>query len=214
MIGRTLVLVATAVVVGVARTVVCSAQATTNPPSYQELVSQLRSGKLDIDYTGLRMAYAASDRYAPYERDNDLQRAMFTAFRSRDYGRAQLLADSTLKGNFTDFNAHYIAMLSATQQGDSTRASFHGRIARGLMESINSRSGTSPDSAMVVIDIAEEYGYMRVHGLEPLSQGLGNCAGKECDHIHVRERESGKEFDLYFDVSLLKAQFLKGMRNP
>ena len=35
-------------------------------PSYDDYVAQVRAGKIEIDYTAFRLAYAASPKYAPY----------------------------------------------------------------------------------------------------------------------------------------------------
>jgi len=35
-------------------------------PSYDDLLAQIRSGKLDVDYAALRLSFAASPKYEPY----------------------------------------------------------------------------------------------------------------------------------------------------
>ena len=168
---------------------------------YREMVAQLTAGKRNVDYTALRLAYAATDEYAPYT-GAELKREMFTAFAAHDYLRARSLADTILRSNFADFSAHDVASAAAAELGDAAQATFHGTIARGLMQSISSRSGRSLEDAILVITGAEEYAFLRVHGWERISQGLGECLGKPCDHLQVRDLKTGEMFDLHFDISI------------
>lgn len=194
-----------------------SAQAVQTAPDsleYQRLVSALRSGERDIDFTRLRMAYAASPAYDPYGGDPDLFRAMMAAVQARRHSEALVLADSVLARNYLDATAHLIAWMSARQSGNEERAPYHAWVARELVRSIASKDGRTPETAMVVIAIDEEYAYLRANGLEPVSQAMSVCGGNRCDVLRVRDGRSGEEFSLYFDVSIPRNRVLQRMPAP
>ena len=53
-------------------------------PSYDDYVAQVKAGKLDIDYTAFRMAYAASPKYEPYGAASALIGQMKKAYTAGD----------------------------------------------------------------------------------------------------------------------------------
>lgn len=70
------------------------------------------------------------------------------------------------------------------------------------MRSVGETDGRTPETAMVVIDVAEEYACMRYHDLRPLKPVLSRCGESPCDAVTVRDARSGEELTLYFDVSI------------
>lgn len=138
---------------------------------------------------------------------------MMEAVQARQFGQALVLADSSLAQNYLDANAHLVAWMSARQSGNDQRAPYHAWVARGLLQSIASRDGRTPGTAMVVISVDEEYAYFRVNGLQPLDQGVEVCGQKPCDVLRVRD-EDGKEFSLYFDISIPKGWFMQRLEAP
>lgn len=175
---------------------------------YGRLVTALRSGERDIDFTRLRMAYVASPGYAPYG-DSRLFLAMMGAVEAEDFERALVFADSVLAQNHLEATAHLVAWMSARLSGQESRAPYHAWVARGLVQSIGGRGGRTPETAMVVIDLAEEYAYLRYHGLELLRRVLGTCGENDCDILQVRDPRSGEEYALHFDVSIPRRWFLQ-----
>ena len=169
---------------------------------YAALAAKLRSGDTLIDFTALRMSYAGTSAYDPYNVDDDLRKAMYEALDGGRNQEAARLADSSLRVNYLDVNAHVVAGAAAGAAGDSSRAQLHMAIARGLLGSIASTDGLTASTAMKVISVDEEYVVLRARGLRRESQALGTCGQAECDILVVTDPRTGQQQKLYFDVSL------------
>src|SRR5204863_355500 len=67
-------------------------------PSYDDYVAQVKAGKIEIDYTGFRLACAASSKYAPYsvvEIVSKLKKAYDAGERYRRSSRSVRLSNAT-----------------------------------------------------------------------------------------------------------------------
>jgi uncharacterized protein DUF4919 len=171
--------------------------------SYDSLVARLRNGDRGIDYLSLRLAYAETPQYDPYDFRTESRTAMRAAIAAGNYGKALVVAESILATNYVDIEAHLAAAESMHALGDPAKANYHGAIARGLVESIRTyASGRTPDSAIVVISILEEYMLLASQGLERKMQALTTCGGHPCDLLESVERASGKTRRLYFNVGI------------
>lgn len=170
--------------------------------AYQHLVQRLRGGDTLVDYTALRMAYAKTPQYEPYPVRWEANQAMFAALERRKFAEVRSIADSILSTNYVDPDAHLGAMAAAYSLGDSARGAFHAAVYRGLIASIGKRSGRTPDSAIIVLSIPEEYALLRALGLERTTVAGVQCGRSFCDQIEVTSRETGKRSVLYFDVSI------------
>ena len=173
---------------------------------YAPLLARLKGGDTSIDFRHLRLAYAATSAYHPYDVDPKLRNAMFEALGKGEHARARALADSALSTNYLDIFAHIAASASAQGLMDDTAATFHQMLAQGLITSIG-RGGNNRDAPYVVISVDEEYAFLQVNGLERTTQGLTTCAGHPCDQLTVRDSQSGKTSMMYFDVAIPLGSF-------
>jgi hypothetical protein len=181
--------------------------------TYQRLAARLRAGDVAIPFDSLRFGFAATASYDPYGVDGDRRKAMFAALDRGDHRAARAMADSALADSYVDPFAHLVAGIAAGAVDDSAAAAFHGAVFRGLLDSIRERGGRTPDSAMVVISVDEEYALLEALGLRREMQGLGECGGRACDILDVVDRSGGKR-TLYFDVSIPKAWLDRKFRQP
>jgi hypothetical protein len=168
---------------------------------YARLLARLKGGDTGIDFRRLRLAYAATSAYQPYDVDTELRNAMFEALGKGEHARARTLADSALSKNYLDIFAHIAAAASARELMDNTAADFHRTLAQGLLASIG-RGDNSKDAPFLVISVDEEYAFLQTMGLERTTQGLSTCAGHPCDQLTVRDSQNGKTSVLYFDVTI------------
>ena len=181
--------------------------------TYHRLVARLRAGDVTIPFDSLRFGFAATRSYDPYGVDAERRTAMFAALDRGDHLAARAMADSALATNYVDPFAHLVASVAAGGADDGTAAAYHRAVFRGLIDSILGRGGRTPDSAMVVISVDEEYALLQALGLRRESQGLGACAGRACDILEVVDR-SGERSVLYFDVSIPKGWLDRSFRQP
>ena len=79
------------------------------------------------------------------------------------------------------------------------------KLWRSLMDSILvSGDGKEFASAFRVISVEEEYAVLQVLGLNLVSQSLVERDRSEFDVMLVQDPESGKQFQLYFNIDLPK----------
>jgi hypothetical protein len=175
---------------------------------YDTLLARVKRGDASVDYLQFRLAFAESPHYFPYELNTTTRKAMQTAQASGDFDRALAVADSLLAKSFVDIQAHMVAAAAHWAHGDRTRSAFHSDIARRLLESIKGyASGTSPESAILVINLDEEYMLLLTEGYRPMGvQGLVSCAGNPCDQL-TGVNADGKKRSFYFNVAILHRYF-------
>jgi hypothetical protein len=82
-----------------------------------------------------------------------------------------------------------------------------GRFAMGLLDFLfgrrgADRDGSSPEKAIVVGSVGEEYAWMQRHnpGFQPEMQSLQHIEGKPYDVLTWRN-DNGEERTVYFDIS-------------
>jgi len=170
--------------------------------SYDALLDRARLRPPDVDFGELRMAYARSERYRPYSRYPDEDRAMQEALEARDWRAVLEIAETALAQNYVRARPHFWAMTANGNLGRAAAAAHHRAVMEGLLRSIvASGDGRTPATAMVVIDVQEEYDVMTFLGVRSRVQGLMREGSRAFDR-HTVEGRDGAESALYFDVSL------------
>jgi hypothetical protein len=112
-------------------------------------------------------------------------------------------ADAVLKSNYADLDGHYFAKIAAKELGKPELAEFHRWVETGLLKSLSSSGdGNSPETAMKVISVDEEYFTLRMMGQMPGSQSLSTCAGSPCDIMTTMDPQSKQEHKWYFNVEI------------
>ncbi|HUO91587.1 MAG TPA: DUF4919 domain-containing protein [Rhizomicrobium sp.] len=190
--------IAIAGLLGLAR--LAHAEESTGDAKYAALLTDLKSGDTDIDYTAFREAYAESSHYDPYGEPPE-RGAMLDAAKAENCTKVLDAANKVLDGNFTDIQAHILAANCAKKQSDASTAKFHHDVALGLIRSIaHSGDGGSADSPFVVTAVREEYAFLFSQGYRVTMQALVQCGKSECDAMTVQD-QGGATKTFYFDVS-------------
>jgi len=170
--------------------------------SYETLLEFAKVHPADADFGGLRMAFARSPHYQPYRSYPDLSAAMRDALRDQDWPSVLRLAQSALEINYVRARPHLHAARAQRALGNAAAAAHHRAMAEGLVKSVlASGDGLTPETAMVVIDIGEEYDVLAALRLRSTSQGLATQSGRPMDR-HAVVAEDGREFSMFFDVAL------------
>jgi len=182
-------------------------------PSYDDYVAQVKAGKIEIDYTAFRLAYAASPKYAPYGIIEILSK-LKTAYAAGDCSSAMALASEVFEVNFVQMDAHMIAAFCLKKAGKEEEARREYAMFLGLVSSVlKSGDGMSPETAFVVIAVDEEYSLLAAVSLMPVKQARVNHDGSAFDRFEVKLPDSDQTTTLFFNVDRPQAQLARTLRN-
>ena len=167
------------------------------------------------DFLKLRMAFAETADYKPYDFERKTREEMTKALDKKEYGKAIELAEKVLKASYVDVKAHSVAYRSYRALGKADQAKFHRYVFDGLVQSIlKSGDGKTSATAYVVISTDEEYAVLGELGIRLTLQALLMERGQSFDRIDGVEQKSRKRVTLYFNVtkplSRLGEQLKKG----
>jgi hypothetical protein len=173
---------------------------------YWSLLSRLKGGDTSINFTELRMLFAKLPEYNPYRDLTELQEkenAMWKAYKDGKLEEALKLGNEILEKNYLRSMTHFIFARVYEQLKDVEKQKFHDEVFFQLVRSvIESGDGKTPETAMTVISIEEEYNVLDALGFEQESQELANKDGKWFDHLQARNPETGESRDFWFDINL------------
>ena len=169
---------------------------------FDGLLERVRQSDESVDFLQLRRLYAESEAYSPYR--DDAEESMIAAFSASDYEGALKIAREILARNYMNLEAHFGSTVICDALGDTKCAAHHSYVARGILQSIAaSGDGQTPATAYVVVSTPEEYALARALGVEVLRQALiRSDDGHAYDLLTVRDKRTGQERQLYFNVDL------------
>ncbi len=174
--------------------------------SYDDELAKVMADPKTADYLALRMTFTKTASYDPYDKSGEglkKREAMFAALEAGDDQTALDIATSILDTSYVDMDAQMVAMVSCHALGLEDQKVHHDDVLYGLVTSIlDSGDGTSPQTAMVVIDIREEYVLLSMMGLDPGNQALVEADGMTFDRMQVTDPKTGDVMDIYFNVTI------------
>jgi hypothetical protein len=171
-------------------------------PTYEEMVAKLKQGDLSVDFTDLRMKYAASPQYDPEEGSEEVGK-MYQALNKKDFQGALDIANSVLEKQYVNIDAHMVASAAYAGLNNDAMAKLHHDIAAGLLRSIlGSGNGASVATAYKVISIAEEYALMRAMGWRPQKQSYLHQGARSYDEMEMLDTKDNSTLTVYFDTTL------------
>ena len=173
--------------------------------SYDMLVAQLKAGNSAIDYRALRYARAELPGYNPYEALSDPTKGdLIRAMGSNDLAQVVTLANQIIARDYTDIDAHAALAAVFQRRGEAQQSAFELAVANGLLASIReSGDGMTPETAYVVIGVAEEYSLLGAMGVQVARQSLIQSSRGPVDALEVVNPTNGERRTIYFDVSRL-----------
>jgi hypothetical protein len=170
---------------------------------YQALLTQAKASAPESDWQALRFAYADRPSFNPFAQ-NTAKSDMFKQVEGGDCEAALADAKSLLGADYVDADAH-LAAFCEDKAGDAAAAKLDRDIGMGLLQSIVTGAGTSPDSAFVVIDVDEEYALFRARGLKVTNQALVQQKGHTYDAITTLDPQGGATATYYFLIDRVVA---------
>ena len=175
--------------------------------SYDALVAQLKAGNTAIDYQALRFARSELPGYNPYDALADPDKGdLVRAMGANDTDRVAAIANDIIARDYTDIDAHAALSTVLQRRGETDQAAFELAVANGLLNSIEqSGDGMTPETAFVVIGIAEEYSLLGAKGLQVAKQSLLQTERGPVDALDVVNPTNNESSTVYFNVSRLFA---------
>jgi Domain of unknown function (DUF4919) len=172
--------------------------------SYDALLAQLKSGNTAIDFQALRFARAEQPGYNPYAALADPDKGdLIRAMAANNVDQVATIANRIIERDYTDIDAHAALATVLERRGQSQEAAFERAVADGLLGSVQqSADGMSPETAYVVIGVAEEYTLLGAMGVQVARQSLIQADRGPVDALEVVS-QNGERRTVYFDVSRL-----------
>ena len=172
--------------------------------TYDSLRAGVLAGDTTLDYGALRALYARIPDDGKPSPGEAFQRAKAAT----DSLVRRAILDTILTAYAGHVRAHRDVGRLFASLGDSARASQEAAIVRAFVRSIASTDGTSPETAMLVWNIAEEYAVMESLGAtKEISQALLDAKtsrGDEAFDVLTGKTDGGKSVTLYFRLGWWK----------
>jgi hypothetical protein len=184
--------------------------------TYDSLVAELKSGNTAIDYSALRYARAELPGYNPYAALSDPEKGdMLRAMTAGNIDDVSVLARQIIERDYTDIDAHAALAAVLERQGKREEAAFERAVADGLLRSIQATGdGMTPETAYIVIGVAEEYTLLGASNVQVAKQTLLQTARGPVDALEVINRTNGNHRTVYFDVSRMFAAMERLAQTP
>ena len=176
-----------------------------DPSYYFKTVETLKKkdpATLDrIDFLKFRRAYlAARDKNnltIPSELESEYKELL--SQEDPDPDAVVELCDKILALDFTDINRHIIRNYFLEQKGEDV--SFYRDLTSRLIGSIlDSGDGNTPETALHVFQVKEEYEVLKMYRLELVDQSLVHAGDHSFDLLKCQDAE-GKTYAIYFDIT-------------
>jgi hypothetical protein len=173
---------------------------------YQSLLATAKTvDPAEVDWQALRFAYADSSAFDLMGEHTDAARhAMFDALNKDDDKAVIVEATKILDADFVDIDAHVALDLAYKATGQSTLSNREHQIALGLLKSVHTGDGTTPEQAFTVISVGEEYATMRAFALQVSGQALIEAPPHSYDRLTVTDG-AGKPHTVFFLVDRVMA---------
>jgi Domain of unknown function (DUF4919) len=170
--------------------------------SYEKVLQQLKSGDLKVDFKALRLDCAASKYEC--QADSDDVKVLFSLLNEKKFDQALKNVNQLLDKVFVDAELHYIAFVANSESENKEKAEFHKAVIRGLLDSIQeNRKGHSEEDAFVVINVHEEYTFLRFSNMQVTKQSLSHKDGHSYDIMVCKDAgHDGREVTAYFNVDI------------
>ncbi len=169
---------------------------------YEKVLEQLKSGDLKIDFKALRVNCAASKYEC--EADSDDIKLLSSLLNEKKFDQAREKVNQLLEKVFVDAELHYIAFVANTESGNREKAEFHKAVIRGLLDSIQeNKHGLSEEDAFLVINVHEEYTFLRFSHMQVTKQSLSHKDGHTYDIMVCQDMSNkAREVTAYFNVDI------------
>jgi hypothetical protein len=180
---------------------------------YQDILGAAKSGQ-PVDWQAFRFAYAESAGFdVTGMKSAATRKAMNEALRANDYAGAIAQANLILNENYTDIDAHVVSDVANMKLGNTDEAKKQHAIAVGLLRSIRTGDGKTPETAFTVITVHEEYSLIGVLGMRRQRQAVFSNGGHNYDVLDVVDKD-GLSQKFYFQIDRVLAAEAALLEHP
>jgi hypothetical protein len=170
---------------------------------YQAMLAEAKANAPNVDWATLRLAYAQRPGFQVFAQ-SAARRRMLQAANAANCKDALPAAQAVIAEDYVDADAHFVAAYCEDGAGDTSVSRLDRDIAIGLIKSIQTGDGLTPDAAFTPITVDEEYAVMRALGLKVESQALVQQGGHSFDVLHTLN-EKGERGAYWFAIDRVLA---------
>lgn len=178
-------------------------QLSTYNKRYQDLVKKVKSAPSFEYVKALKLTYIRTDYYQPFlGTEAELIASIYNNIESKNWIKCNELSDQILTTNYISLDAHYGAMVCSFETNLPEQGKYHRTVMTHLLQAMwQSGDGLSPLSPLFCTSKPELDAFLKFSGFSLLKQSLLDFEGKTYDVVMVKDPDSDKEFELFFDIS-------------
>ena len=176
---------------------------------YQAMLAAAKANAPNADWAALRLAYAQRPGFQVFAQ-SAARRQMLQAANASDCKDALPAARAVIAEDYVDADAHFVAAFCEDAAGDAVASKLDRDIAVGLIKSIQTGDGLTPEAAFTPITVDEEYAVMRALGLRVESQSLMQQGGHSYDLL-TTVNEKGQRGAYWFLIDRVLAAESAGL---
>jgi hypothetical protein len=150
---------------------------------YRVIAAEVLRGDTTADITALRLLYA---KFGPSEGAPNPAQSFRSARATRSLASRRAILDTLLAAYAGHVRAHMDVERIPRETRDTVRADQEAAIVRAFIASIGQADGQTPESAMLVTSIDEEYAFLAARSVRRTAQSL----------VHAKTSRGHERFDL------------------
>lgn len=180
---------------------------------YADLLEDAKINPDAANFKELRISYARSLEYNPYNLYIDTYKSIANVLNEKDLSIAIEEISRLLETCYLDIDAHAISSSIYKRMGDETKSAYHLKFVKGILNSIlQSEDGRSYKTAFMVISIQEEHGVLRSLGIKPTNHCMEEHDGHQFDVFDYYDSETGQAAKIYFNIDFPKGYLNRILR--
>lgn len=172
---------------------------------FEELLTQAQKDPARADWKALRIAFAATSHYHPY--NGEWHKELTNVRKEIEKGALKdaeaLLVKLLERERFMRLDGHGVAIALYEKMGESDKSRKHRAVLEGLWRALFvPGTGRTLEKPIEVLFIDEEYLLLVSLGLKAKQQGLLERNGHRFDVLTTEAKGDQPELDFYFNVDL------------
>lgn len=172
---------------------------------YADLLEAAKINPEAVDFKELRVSYAQSAEYNPYNLFIDTYKSIAKAIHEKDSSIALKEIGRLLEICYLDIDAHAISSSIHKEMGNEAESMYHLKFVKGILNSIlQSEDGLTYKTALTVISIQEEHAVLRSLGIKPTNHCMEEHEGHQFDVFDFCDPKTGQATKIYFNIDFPK----------